>query len=108
MSKRESSKPKPEKMLFTFKEIVEALLKYKGIKTGVWGLYVEFGLGAANAIGPQKQLNPTAIIPITNLGVQPFASVNDLSVDAKSIRATTSRAKPSRTKPNVKKRAPKT
>ena len=53
--------------VFDFKEIVEALLKKQGIHEGIWGIYVEFGLGASNVGPTDEQLLPTAFVPIIDL-----------------------------------------
>jgi len=99
MSKKDLSDPTP--ITFSYKEVVEALLKHKGIKDGVWRIWVEFGLGAANIAGPGGQISPTAFIPVKTLGIIPTGDINHLSVDAKSLRAatsSTSRKKPQKPK----------
>ena len=34
--------------VFDYKEVAEALIKQQGIHEGLWGVYMEFGIGAAN------------------------------------------------------------
>ena len=34
---------------FSYKEVVEALIKKQDLHDGIWALYIEFGIGAANA-----------------------------------------------------------
>jgi hypothetical protein len=38
-------------IIFSHKEVVEALLKQHGIHEGIWGLFIRFGISATN-IGP--------------------------------------------------------
>lgn len=70
---------------FSHKEVVKALLKQKGIRSGIWGLYLEFGIAGANVGGGPNDVNPAAIVPVLHIGLQPFSEVNNLSVDASSI-----------------------
>jgi hypothetical protein len=72
----------PTRIVFSYKEVVEALLKKENMHEGVWGLYVEFAIGAAN-VGPDKNsLQPAAIVPIVKIGLQKFEEENNLSVNA--------------------------
>jgi len=68
--------------VFDFKEIVEAILKKQGIHKGIWGIYIEFGLNAANVGPTDEQLLPTAIVPIKRIGIQRLEKETNLSVDA--------------------------
>lgn len=71
---------------FTHKEIVEALVRQQGLHDGIWGLYVEFGIQAANVnFQPGDDLLPAAIVPIVKIGLQRFNEVNALSVDAAAV-----------------------
>lgn len=68
---------------FTYQEIVTALIKHQGIHEGLWGVYAQFGLGAANVQDPETQeVLPAAIVPIKELGIQQFPKPNNLTVDA--------------------------
>jgi hypothetical protein len=72
----------PTQIVFSYKEVAEALLKKENIHEGVWGLYIEFGIAAAN-VGPDKDsLKPAAIVPIVKIGLQKFEEENNLSVNA--------------------------
>ena len=75
--------PETKSITFTHKEVVEALIRYNDLHEGLWGLYIEFGLAAAN-IGPEPggDLLPTAIIPVKKIGIQRFNEANNLTVDA--------------------------
>jgi hypothetical protein len=59
-----------QNFVFSYREIAESLVKRQGIHEGLWMIYVEFGIGAAN-VGPNKdQVAPTAIVPIVKMGIQ--------------------------------------
>jgi hypothetical protein len=77
--------PETSQITFQFKEIVTALLKAQDIHDGIWGLFVNFGIGASN-VGPNdNELRPTAMIPILTLGLQKFEKETNLSVDAAKV-----------------------
>ena len=75
----------PTQITFSYKEIAEALVKQNGIHQGIWGLYVKFGIKAANIGENEDALRPAAIIPILDIGLQKFDKVNSLSVDAAKV-----------------------
>jgi hypothetical protein len=77
-----------ERIAFTHQEVVTALLKSRGIHEGLWTLYVEFGLGTAYVGPTDDYVFPTAIIPVTKIGIRPTDKVNNLSVDATSLLCT--------------------
>jgi hypothetical protein len=70
------------KIMFSYKEIVVALIKQQGIHDGIWSLMVEFGLGAANAGPDDNELAPSAIVPVQKIGIHKVDSLTNLSVDA--------------------------
>ncbi|MBA3776436.1 MAG: hypothetical protein H0X11_08345 [Betaproteobacteria bacterium] len=67
---------------FDFKEVATALVKEKGLHSGIWAVYIEFGLGAGNLSGPENRITPMAIIPVVSIGIREVEVVDDLSVDA--------------------------
>ncbi len=71
--------------VFDFKEVVEALLRKQGIHEGIWGIYVEFGLGAANVGQTDEQLLPTALVPVKKIGIQRLEKETNLAVDASKL-----------------------
>ena len=73
--------------LFTYKEVAEALIKKQGIHEGLWGIYMEFGIGAANIpTDPSGQaLLPAAIVPVAKIGIQRFDKASPLTVDAAEV-----------------------
>ncbi len=60
----------PTQYTFTYKEVVEALIKQQGIHEGTWGIYIEFGIQGANAGPSPDQLMPAAIVPVVKIGLQ--------------------------------------
>jgi hypothetical protein len=73
--------------VFDYKEVAEALIKQQGIHEGLWGIYMEFGIGAANIpAGPSEQaLLPAAIVPVAKIGIQRFDKPSSLTVDAAEV-----------------------
>lgn len=75
-----------EKLDFTYKELVSALIRERGIHDGIWGLVVEFGLAAANvALNPNQEYSPAAIIPVVRIGIQRSEETTNLTVDASRV-----------------------
>ena len=72
-------------IVFTHKEVVEALLKRQGIHEGIWGIYVKFGIKGANVGASDSDLMPAAIVPVLQIGLQKFETENNLSVDAAKV-----------------------
>ncbi len=77
--------------IFDYNEIVEALIKKQGIHEGIWALYIEFGIAAANlgaaqvgddASKPPTHVTPTALIPIQKIGIVKTDQLSNISVDA--------------------------
>lgn len=70
---------------FSHQEVVEALIKHKGLHEGLWSLRVEFALGAANVYHQSKEvkeLTPAAIVPLQSIGLQKSLEANNLTLDA--------------------------
>ena len=74
-----------KQLVFTYKEVVEALLKQSDIHEGLWSLYVEFGIAAMNAGPSEEGLKPAAIVPIMSLGITKADKLNNLTVDASVV-----------------------
>jgi hypothetical protein len=78
--------PETQNIVFDFKEVVEALLKEQNIHEGLWGIYFEFGIGAANVNRDAENVYfPAAIVPVVKIGIQRFPSANNLTVDASLV-----------------------
>ena len=60
----------PDRYVFTYTEIVEALIKKQGLHEGRWAIYMEFGIGGANAGPSEEQAVPAAIVPVLKVGLQ--------------------------------------
>lgn len=90
------------KIKFSHKDVVAALLKQKEIYEGIWRLTIDFGLGAAN-VGPDKSsVNPTAMVPILGIGLMECKEISNIAVDAATLRKESS----SKTKGKAVKNAP--
>jgi hypothetical protein len=77
--------PEATQILFKHKELAEILVKHQGIHDGIWGLFVNFGIGASN-IGPSEaDLQPAAIVPVLGIGLQKFEKETNISVDAAKV-----------------------
>jgi hypothetical protein len=81
--------PTESPVALSFKELAELIVKEKGIDDGLWGLFVQFGIGAANinTTSPEGEtkLAPAALVPIINLGIQRYIEPNEFTVDAAEI-----------------------
>lgn len=71
-------------------ELAGILVKQLGIHEGLWGLFIRFGFNAVNMPfqlpeGSRIALVPTAVVPLLEIGIQPFAELNDLCVDASKV-----------------------
>ena len=77
--------PETKSLTFTHKEVVEALIRYNNLHEGLWGLYVEFGLAAANMGQGTEDLLPAAIVPIKKIGLTRSNKPNNLTVDAAEV-----------------------
>jgi len=74
---------------FSHKELATVLVRELGIKEGIWGLYVKFGVGATNAGPNETNLMPAAVVPVLSIGLQPFDKETNLSVDAAKVNSAT-------------------
>lgn len=86
---------------YSFKELSTLMVKDQGIHEGLWGLYVRFGISAANAGQSDNDLKPTAMIPVLEMGLQKFDEVNNLSVDAAVVNPAPSKTTTTKAKGNT-------
>ncbi len=72
---------------FSYKEVVEALIKQQGLHEGLWMLGVEFGLGAinVNTVEGSNELTPAAIVPLKTITLQRGIEDNSLTADASVV-----------------------
>ncbi len=77
--------PEIKNYVFSHVELTEILVKKMDIHEGFWGVYFEFGHGAANMpTGPDQKnsLQPASITIVQKVGIQRFDSPNNLTIDA--------------------------
>jgi hypothetical protein len=72
-------------IIFSYQEIAKLMVQELGLREGLWGLYVKFGIAAANAGPSSEDVRPTAIVPILELGLQKFDEPSNLTVDAAEL-----------------------
>ena len=77
----------PQQIAFSYQEIAELMVKQQDIHEGLWNLFVEFGIGAANASQtPGGPAVPTAIVPIQRMGlIRSDERVPGITVDAAAV-----------------------
>lgn len=78
---------KRKPLVISLREVATVLVKHQKVHEGHWGLFVRFGIGATNIQNPDdlSDIKPAAIVPILELGIQPFAEPNPLTVDASEV-----------------------
>lgn len=77
--------PEPSQFTYSFQELAELMVKKQGIHEGLWGIYIEFAIAAANTSDSTGTFLPTAIIPIRKIGLQKFEEASNLTVDAAEV-----------------------
>jgi hypothetical protein len=77
--------PEATQLVFSHKEVAAALVKAHGLHDGIWGLYMKFGIAGANVGVTPGEINPAAIVPILEIGLQKFDEENNISVNAKTV-----------------------
>jgi hypothetical protein len=89
---------------FTYQELAELMVRQAGIKEGLWGIYMRFGIAGANVGQSPDDVSPAAIVPVVEIGLQRFEEPSRLTVDAAEVaKAAASRPdKPTRKAVRVK------
>jgi|SRR5215208_4562119 len=78
--------PEARQIVFSYKELAEILVKQQGIHEGLWGVYAEFAIAAANVNTPEGNMAPAAIVPLQRIGIQKFdQEVEGLTIDAAEV-----------------------
>jgi hypothetical protein len=77
--------PEPSLIVFSFQELAELMIKQQGIHEGLWGIFIRFGIAAANASDATGTVLPTALVPIKEIGLQRFEEPSNLTVDAATV-----------------------
>lgn len=83
--------PETRQVVFTHRELAEILVHSQGITEGFWGIYVKFGLQAANVGTSSEDLIPAAVLPVLEIGIQRFEKENRLTVNAAELRPSRTR-----------------
>lgn len=80
-----------EKHLFNFQELAEALVKKQQLHEGLWAVYIEFGIGAANINTKEggKDYLPAAIVPVKGIGLLRSTEESNLTIDAAIVNPAT-------------------
>lgn len=77
--------PETSQISFSYREIVEALVKKQDLHEGLWGIYVKFGMQASN-VGPNNNdLKPAVIVPLLEIGLLKVDKETNLTVDAAKV-----------------------
>jgi hypothetical protein len=72
-------------LTLTYKEVIEAMIKHQNLHEGIWQLYIEFGIGAANVSTGEDQVSPSAIIPVQKIGLHKVNKESPIAVDAAKV-----------------------
>jgi hypothetical protein len=95
----------PKQLVFTYKELAEMMVRQTGLKEGLWGVFLRFGIGGANIGQGPEDLLPAAIVPVVEIGLQRFDEPSRLTVDAAEI-AKAAAGKPGKTTRRAVRNAP--
>lgn len=75
-----------QQYIFTYKEVVEALIKKQDLHEGIWGVLLKFGIGAANVQRPgDENVVPAAVVPVIEIGLQKMDKVTPISLNAAQV-----------------------
>ncbi len=73
---------------FSLPELAQALIVRQSLHEGLWGIAIQFGLGAGNvqAADDPSKFVPAAFLPIVGIGLQSFPKpVPGITVDAAEV-----------------------
>lgn len=77
--------PETSQIIFSHKEVAEALVKKHGIHEGIWTLILQFNIQGANVAFGSPDLMPVAMVPVIGIGLQRADRITNLSVDAAEV-----------------------
>jgi len=79
--------PDSRQITFSYQELAELLVRQQDIHEGLWGIFVELGIGGANISStPHADAVPAAVVPLQRIGIQKFdTKVPGLTVDAAEV-----------------------
>jgi hypothetical protein len=89
-------------VMFSHHEVLELLLKHRGIHEGIWSIALELQFGALNA-GSEDSVLPAGLVGISKIGIAESKVLNSISLDASIVNPKKTRKK--LTKPKAKKPA---
>jgi len=75
----------PSQIMFSYKEVAEALIKKQGLNEGLWMLSVNFGMQATNIGANDTDLKPSAVVAILGIGLNRTDKETGLTVDAAKV-----------------------
>src|SRR4051794_29320964 len=101
--------PEVRNITFSHEELAQILVREHDLHEGLWAIYLEFGLAAANInLVSEDNLTPAAIVPVVKIGIQRFDEPNSLTVDAAEVNpASKQRTTPAKRGAGVEKGAGK-
>lgn len=82
-----------KQIVFSYKEVAECLVKRQGLTEGIWGIYIRFGISAANMGPSPSDVRPTAIIPVLEIGLQRLEQESNITVDAAKVNPPSSKGR---------------
>ena len=74
--------PETTQYTFSYKEVLEALIKKAGLHEGKWQLVMNFGLAALNMGPGPGELVPGAAVAISSIGLQKATAESPASLTA--------------------------
>lgn len=85
-------------IFFSYQEVVAALVKKQNLHEGLWGLSIEFGLGALNMKKSQDGsiLAPAGLLAIERIGIRQYSAASNLTVNAAEVNPAPSSKKGSK------------
>lgn len=85
---------------FSYREVVEALIRKQDVHEGLWALNIRFGMQATNFGPNESDLKPTVILPILDIGIQRVDKESNLTVDASKVNPLPAAIRTSRQRPS--------
>lgn len=80
--------PDPSQFAFTYKELAEMMVRHAGLKEGLWGVFMKFGIAGINIGQSPEDIVPAAVVPVLEIGLQRFEEPSRLTVDAAEVVGT--------------------
>ena len=70
---------------FTYKEVVTALIKQQDLREGIWAVSVKFGIAGIIGGPTPEQSVPTAMVPVLSIGLSRADKESSIAVDAAKV-----------------------